>query len=63
MTFSEISESPLPGTSASKPFVASYDLGYEFSQEHYIALQCMVEDETAEVATLSHDLCEVAKVA
>jgi hypothetical protein len=27
-----------------RPFIASYDLGYEYSQQHYMALQCMVED-------------------
>jgi len=36
-----------------KPFITSYDLGYEYSQQHYIALQCMVEDADEE-ATLAH---------
>jgi hypothetical protein len=42
MTYSEIT-APV-SRSAAGFFVASYDLGYEYSQEHYIALQCMVED-------------------
>jgi hypothetical protein len=42
MTYSEFT-SPV-SRSASRPFVASYDLGYEYTQEHYIALQCMLED-------------------
>lgn len=29
---------------ARKPFIASYDLGYEYGQEHCISLQSMVED-------------------
>jgi len=35
---------PLMGTFAGRPLVTSYDLGFEHSQEHYIALQCMLED-------------------
>jgi hypothetical protein len=46
-------ESPLSGAYESKLFVASYDRGYEFSQEHYIALQCMVEDAAEQDATLA----------
>jgi hypothetical protein len=53
MTHIDPTSSPLSGTSASKPFIGSYDLGYEYSQEHYIALQCMVED-AAEEATYAH---------
>ncbi len=36
-----------------RPFITSYDLGYEYSQQHYIALQCMVEDADEE-ATFAH---------
>ncbi|MFY9910666.1 MAG: hypothetical protein WCF22_00220 [Candidatus Sulfotelmatobacter sp.] len=54
MTYSGKVESPLSGAYESKPFIASYDLGYEFSQEHYIALQCMVDDAAEEDATLAH---------
>jgi hypothetical protein len=36
-----------------RPFIASYDLGYEYSQQRYIALQCMLEDEDEE-RTLAH---------
>jgi hypothetical protein len=36
-----------------KPFIASYDLGYEYSQQHYIELQCMIEDADEE-ATYAH---------
>lgn len=39
---------------ADKPLVTSYDLGFEYSQQHYIAVQCMVEDADAEPATLAH---------
>lgn len=45
-------ETQLSGTSAARPFLTSYDLGYEFTQEHYIELQCLVED--AEEATCAH---------
>jgi hypothetical protein len=44
MSFDSTVASPLTGTYAGRSFVPSYDLGYEHSQEHYIALQCMVED-------------------
>lgn len=54
MTYYGTVESPLSGAYESRPFIASYDLGYEFSQEHYIALQCMVEDAAEEDATLAH---------
>ena len=37
-------ENALRNSQAQRPFIASYDLGYEYSQQHYIALQCMVED-------------------
>ncbi len=43
-------KSSLSKTSATRPFIASYDLGYEFTQEHYIALQCMVEDADVEAS-------------
>jgi hypothetical protein len=46
-------ETPHSGISSSRPFLTSYDLGYEFSQEHYIELQCMVEDADAEGATFA----------
>jgi hypothetical protein len=48
MTYAET-----PRASASRPFITSYDLGYEYTQEHYIELQCMVEDADAEVATFA----------
>jgi hypothetical protein len=63
MTHSQEVESPLSGASNSRPFIASYDLGYEFSQEQYIALQCMVEDETDEVETLTENVYAVENVA
>jgi hypothetical protein len=59
MTYSSGNESTFSGANASRQFIASYDLGYEFSQEHYINLQCMVED-AAEEATLAQVLEEVA---
>jgi hypothetical protein len=43
MTYAEPVESPVSAPSA-RPFIASYDLGFEYSQQHYIALQCLVED-------------------
>jgi hypothetical protein len=42
MTYAETVESPI--SRSGRPFIASYDLGYEYSQQHYIALQCLVED-------------------
>ncbi len=54
MTYTGKNESPSSSGFASKPFIASYDLGYEYSQEHYIALQCMVEDADEEFS-LAHD--------
>jgi hypothetical protein len=44
MTCAGTNESPLTDASARRPFIASYDLGYEYSQEHCITLQCMVDD-------------------
>lgn len=41
-------ESLLTKVSAERPYVPSYDLGCEHSQQYYIALQCMVEDADAE---------------
>jgi hypothetical protein len=43
MTYAETVESSISAKSG-RPFIASYDLGYEYSQQHYIALQCLVED-------------------
>ncbi len=48
MTYANTIESPLASASACRPFLASYDLGYEYSPKHYIALQCMVEDSDEE---------------
>lgn len=48
MTYSGTVKTPLSGPHQSRPFIASYDLGYEFSQEHYIELQCMVDDAAEE---------------
>ena len=42
MTYAGIIESP--SNTSDRPFIASYDLGYEYSQQHYIALQCLVDD-------------------
>ena len=42
-------------TPANKPLITSYDLGYEYSQQHYIELECMVEDADAEIATFAHN--------
>ena len=44
MIYAATIESPLRSAPAAKPLIASYDLGYEYSQERYIALQGMVED-------------------
>ena len=52
MTYSSGFES-IQGALPRKPFIASYDLGYEYSQQHCIALQCMVEDADEE-ATLAY---------
>jgi hypothetical protein len=42
MTYSKIiSAAPRSGN---PPSIGSYDLGYEYSQEHYVAVQCMIED-------------------
>jgi hypothetical protein len=60
MTYPGTPEAPV--ANSSRPFIASYDLGYEFSQEHYIALQCMVEDAAEEDSTLAHAL-ELEEVA
>jgi len=54
---------PVANASTSRPLIASYDLGFEYSQQHYIALQCMVEDaDEEEASTLAHvpDAEEVA---
>jgi len=52
MTYAMESYSFTPGD---RPLIGSYDLGYEYSQQHYIALQCMVDDADAEEdATLAH---------
>lgn len=53
MTYSGGFESAGTGALPRKPFIASYDLGYEYSQQHYIALQCMVED-ADEDSTFAH---------
>ena len=52
MTYSSGFESNTSALSR-KPLIASYDLGYEYSQQHYIALQCMFEDADEE-ATFAH---------
>lgn len=44
MTYAGTIESPFTSASGRRPFVASYDLGHEYSQQHCVALQCMVED-------------------
>lgn len=44
MTYAGRIESPRTSASVRRPFITSYDLGYEHSQQHYIALQCMFED-------------------
>lgn len=44
MTYAGTIESRFTSASARRPFITSYDLGHEYSQQHYIALQCMVED-------------------
>jgi hypothetical protein len=53
MTYAGKIESELTSASASRPFIASYDLGHEYSQQHYIELQCMVED-AEEQASFAH---------
>ncbi|MGD0990479.1 MAG: hypothetical protein ABR874_21940 [Candidatus Sulfotelmatobacter sp.] len=53
MTHTNPVQSSNSGSSSSRPFIASYDLGYEYSQDHYLALQCMMED-AAEAATFAH---------
>jgi hypothetical protein len=42
MALSEITSPVL--RNATPPPIASYDLGYEYSQEHCVALQSMIED-------------------
>ena len=37
-------ESPLSCAAVSRPVISSYDLGYEHSQDHFIALQSMLQD-------------------
>ena len=61
MTYAGKIESPLSSAPASRPLIASYDLGYEHSQQRLIDLQCMVEDADEE-ATSAHvpELQEVA---
>lgn len=56
MTSSSAFKTPLSDPCELRPFIASYDLGYEFSQEHYIELQCMVDDaaEEDETATFAY---------
>ena len=49
MTYADVVGS-VSGSPSSRPLIASYDVGYEFSQAHYIALQCMVEDADEEPA-------------
>jgi hypothetical protein len=49
MIYAATLESPVRSAPAPKPFIASYDLGYEYSQERYIALQGMVEDADEEL--------------
>lgn len=46
-------KSSLASSTTSRQIIASYDLGYEYSQDHYISLQCMVED-AAEEASFAH---------
>jgi hypothetical protein len=64
MTYAGTIESPLTSAFAHRPFVASYDLGYEYSQYRCIALRCMVEDAHNE-PSFAHvsDLQEVASAA
>jgi|GEM_PF-6094495 len=61
MIYASMSNPQLSGANVSRPFLASYDLGHEFSQEHHVAVQCMVEDaeEEQEPATYPQELEEV----
>ena len=64
MTYAGTIESPLTSAFDHRPFVASYDLGYEYIQHHCIAVRCMVEDAHNE-PSFAHvsDLQEVASAA
>ena len=64
MTYAGTIESPLTSAFAHRPIIASYDLGYEYSQYRCIALRCMVEDAHNE-PSFAHvsDLQEVASAA
>ena len=44
MNYHGAPELPQAVIPAGRPFITSYDLGHEHSQEHYFELQCMVED-------------------
>jgi len=44
-----------PGSSAvGRPLVTSYDLGYEYSLQHYIEVKCLVEEADRECHRLRH---------
>jgi len=44
MSFNSTMAAPFTDTVSRRPLITSYDLGLEHSQEHYLALQCMLED-------------------
>lgn len=50
MTYANAPESTLKISSADRRLVASYDVGYEHSQQHYIEMQCIVEDGDEEIS-------------
>jgi hypothetical protein len=53
MTYAEVVGSTVNIASSNRPLVESYDLGFEYSQQHYLALECMVEDADEEKATFA----------
>jgi hypothetical protein len=53
MNYADAVGSPVNVVSSNRPFIESYDGTYEYSQQHYLALECMVEDADAEEATFA----------
>ena len=53
-----------PGSSAvGRPLVTSYDLGYEYSLQHYIEVKCLVEEADRELSSVSTPHLAQAKAA
>jgi len=48
-----------PGSSAvGRPLVTSYDLGYEYSLQHYIEVKCLVEEADRELSSVTPHLAQ-----